>query len=190
MTPRHLLLLTGVAMASALLWFGNRGIDAEPAEPVLRAADHAPAATARSAATPARTATLPAGLPILALLDRASVITPGREAAPAERLFTARSWAPPAAAQAAAASGSAPAPVAPALPFSYIGRQMRSAQNGQNGQGGQVEIFLAQGDQVHVVRLHSLLDNSYRVDAISATAISFTYLPLNTTQQLSIGASD
>ena len=184
MKPRHLLMVGGLALAAALAWFGNRGAESEMAEPVARDTNRPPASAPHPQAVAARTAPLPAELPVLAVFDRASAIAQGRDGQHPERLFASQSWAPAAAAAAPLASAPVAAPAAPALPFSYIGRQM------PGGQGGQTEVFLAQGDKVHVVRVHSLLDNTYRVDAISSTAVSFTYLPLNTTQLLSIGASD
>jgi hypothetical protein len=174
MTPRHLLMVAGLALASGLAWFGNRGDTSDLAEAVVRDGHRAAAPRPE----PARAATGASALPILALADRAPVLAPSRD--DRRRLFAAQTWAMPAA-PAPVASTPPQAPAAPTLPFSYIGRQ---------SQGGQVEVFLAEGDQVHVVRAHTLLENGYRVDAITPTAVSFTYLPMNATQQLSIGASD
>lgn len=184
-------MLAGLLGSAALAWFGNRDDPADLAEPVARGPARAPAVAGRASPTPAIAAaagptgpTRAAGvatpeIPLLALLDRAAAAErtrgPGRGS-----LFGAQSWAPPAV-QAVVASAAAPAPTAPPLPFSYIGRQT---------QVGQVEVFLAQGDKVYVVHVHSLLDKDYRVDAISPTAVSFTYLPLNTPQQLAIRTND
>jgi len=76
---------------------------------------------------------------------------------------------------------SAAAPTAPALPFSYLGQQRID---------GRVEVFLAQGEQVLVVPVKGQIDQSYRVDAVTPTFVTFTYLPLNRPQQLSTGVND
>ena len=200
MKTRHLLMLAGVLGSGALAWFGNRDDPADLAEPVARGAARAPAVVGRASPAPAMaapsttsTTSAPAGpagpkraagaaspeLPVLALLDRAAAAERARGQGRGS-LFGAQSWAPPAV-QAVVAIVAAPVPTAPPLPFSYIGRQT---------QAGRVDVFLAQGDKVHVVQVHSLLDKDYRVDAISPTAVSFTYLPLNTPQQLAIRTND
>jgi hypothetical protein len=69
----------------------------------------------------------------------------------------------------------APQATAPPLPFVYIGR--RATAN-------LLEIYLAEGELVHVVRPPALLGSLYRIDAAHAGSIDITYLPLNLTQRL------
>lgn len=203
MKQRHLLLGGGLLLAGSLAFFGNREAapDADLAQPLPRQAGgpsappqaqkapQVPQAPARQAtAAPAPAARASSELAILPLrdragpagLERAGPAGPDREGLRGPGLFAALSWAPPALAV-VAASGPPPPPTAPALPFRYLGRQVKA---------GQVEVFLAQGEVVHIGRANSLLDPLYRIDAISPTAISFTYLPLNLAQQLPLGASD
>lgn len=180
MNTRHLLMAASLCLAAALAWSGNRNNSSDPAgpaEPVVHEAARPPRVLAQHEAGGSTE------LPVLALLERGSAPAggpQGQDGQHARRLFGAHSWAPRAAPVAPVIAPMAQA-AAPALPFSYIGRKT---------QGGQVEVFLSQGDTVHVVRVASLIESTYRVDAISPTAVSFTFLPLNTTQQLSIGASD
>ncbi len=70
-----------------------------------------------------------------------------------------------------------PAPVAPPLPFTFVGMLEKGA--------GQPQAFLAQGEQLLVVAAgDTLVNNTYRVDSLSAQQILITYLPLNTQQTL------
>lgn len=71
-----------------------------------------------------------------------------------------------------------PAPSAPALPFSYLGRKLEA---------GEWEVFLVQGEQTLLVRQGSLIDGLYRVDTITPPELSLTYLPLGERQILPIG---
>jgi hypothetical protein len=186
MNRRHLLMAAGLALSAALAWFGNPGTPPDIAEAVVRGGGAARPSDAmprtEAAVAKSRVTALPPAPPILALLDRRAVSLPQRDGHRPQAMFSARSWAPPAAAAMAAQSPlPAPAPTAPPLPFTYIGKQSRD---------GQLEVFLAEGEKVHVLRLHSLVETLYRVDAIGPNTVSFTYLPLNATQMLSIGASD
>jgi hypothetical protein len=74
-----------------------------------------------------------------------------------------------------------PPPTAPPLPFSYIGKSFSE---------GQWEIFLARGDQTYAVRNQTVIEKTYRVDAITPPILSLTYLPLNKSQEINIGVSD
>lgn len=72
-----------------------------------------------------------------------------------------------------------PAPVAPPLPFTFVGLMEHGAATPQ--------AFLAKGDVLLVVAAGDRLDNNtYRVETLSAQQIVMTYLPLNTTQTLKI----
>lgn len=73
----------------------------------------------------------------------------------------------------------APAPVAPALPFKYMGRV--------EDQVG-IKIFLVQGEQLHEATVGAAFAKDYRLDAITEDDLKITYLPLNIAQTLQIGA--
>ena len=94
--------------------------------------------------------------------------------AQATNLFAVRSWQPPA--PPPAAQPPAPPPKAPPLPFTYIGRMTVD---------GQPVVFVNQGTDALTLRQGDVLPG-YRVEAISARALTFVYLPLNQRQQLNL----
>lgn len=174
MTPRHLLLLAGLFGAGALLLFGEREPVAEVAEAVERAvAPVRQRPVAASAPQPA----------ILALLPRSEVAgEAGDTFASADGVFQSQGWAPPpAAVSAPAAAAPPPAPVAPPLPFVYLGKAAAD---------GVLEVFLARADKTYIVRADTVIDGAYRVVAIKPPVMTLNYLPLNQVQQINIGALD
>lgn len=71
-----------------------------------------------------------------------------------------------------------PPPQAPALPYAYMGRWL---------DGGDTTWYLTRGSQPVSVRTGQVLDGVWRLDAASAGALTFTYLPLNQTRSLRTG---
>lgn len=61
----------------------------------------------------------------------------------------------------------------PPLPFRYVGT-LRDK--------GRLEVLLMRGAQLHSIAPGDSIDGEYRVDAITDSTISFTYLPLETKQ--------
>lgn len=93
-------------------------------------------------------------------------------------VFAPKSWykPPPPPLQSAAAQPAAP--VAPALPFKYVG---------QLGEvDGKVTIYLAKGEKVYIVRVGEVLDEQYRLDAIHETHLTFTFIPMDKQQALAV----
>ena len=88
-------------------------------------------------------------------------------------LVAAKSWyvPPPVLAQ---------KPKPPPLPFTYSGRMIED---------GGTTVFLVQQGRNQPVHSGDLLDNTWRVDAIGATTMTLTYLPLNESQTLALGAA-
>ena len=74
-----------------------------------------------------------------------------------------------------------PPPVAPALPFTYLGKAAAE---------GSWEVFLARGDKTYNVRVKDVIDGMYRVDAIAPPNMTLTYLPMNQVQMMNIGVLD
>lgn len=117
-----------------------------------------------------------------------SAATPRVLVVPQVDLFASQNWyvAPvmTAADQAAAALNSAPAaplvPTAPPLPFQFIGK-LEDRQ--------QLQVFLQNGERLYVVRAGDVIDEVYKIDHISATEMSFVYLPLKFAQTLSVGSA-
>ena len=111
--------------------------------------------------------------PVAADIDLSKLERPGIPAAQADP-FVPRSFAPP---PRTARAEAAEKPVAPPLPFTYVGRLT---------QDGLTEVFVTRGDELISVAAGRNIDAEYRVDSISASRIAFTYLPLKTKQSLEL----
>jgi len=189
---RHLLMLAGFFIAASLLFFGDNSPDTAPdgelAKPIARAPG-LPASAGSDSPVGERAGTAFNGtasgvtqkkseLHILALHSRPDLIAGSRIGQGGDGLFSSKSWVPP---PVKAKPGPPPAPVAPPLPFTYLGKQAA---------GGHLEVYLAQGDRVIVAREQMLIDGTYRVESIKPPTLSLTYLPLKQIQQISIGVTD
>ncbi len=71
-------------------------------------------------------------------------------------------------------------PVAPGLPFRYLGKVI---------DGDKVTAFLGEGPRTHMLRTGDVLAN-YRVEEVTASGITLVYLPLNETQELNFGTDN
>ena len=199
MKPRQLALGAALAGAALLVMFGDRTPDAGVAEAVERAPGprqppaavlaSAPAAAAMAATTTTTTTTAaPAagtaagsGPRILALVPRDTLIGDSDEQFRQgdNAVFGHQDWTPPP--PPPPAPPPPPPPSAPPLPFTFIGKSVAD---------GAWEVYLARGDRTFVVRDKTVIDGTYRVDAIAPPVLTLTYLPLNTVQQLNIGVFD
>ena len=81
--------------------------------------------------------------------------------------------------QAHANPGPPAKPVAPPLPFTYLGRIADGERNA---------VFLARGDRTYSVAVGERIDETYRLEQATPSALTFTYLPLGTQQSLAIPA--
>lgn len=102
-------------------------------------------------------------------LNRSGAIAPQNDP------FAPRSFAP--AAQHAGAPAAPAGPSTPPLPFKYFGRLIEN---------GKLEVFVMRGDDVLSIAAGQKIDNDYRVERISDSTISFTYLPLKTRQTMDL----
>jgi hypothetical protein len=73
-----------------------------------------------------------------------------------------------------------PPPSAPPLPFSYLGRYLED---------GKLTLMLVRGDRIYTVSEGEVIDNTYRIGAVSGSLLELTYLPLNIKQTLNVGTS-
>ncbi len=102
-------------------------------------------------------------------------------------LFEPRNFAPPppqaaiAAQPGRAAQRAQAPPVAPALPFQYIGKLQ---------DGDKLAVFLTRGDENYSVTAGQMIDTVYRVETVSEAAVVLTYLPLGVRQTLQIHAGN
>jgi len=84
---------------------------------------------------------------------------------------------PPGLAQAAPFAQGPATRAAPPLPFRYIGRLLEN---------GKLEVLLMRGGAVYSLAPGDEIDGEYRVDRITESTISFTYLPLKTKQDMNL----
>jgi hypothetical protein len=180
MKPRHILMGVALAGAAALVVFGDKS----PGNPVAEAVERKPARIATAAAPQrAAPAAARAGDPaILRLVPREELIGEVGEGSfkSKDGVFGGQSWNPPPPPAPVADTRAAPPPppTAPPLPFQFLGKAAAD---------GQWEVYLGRGDQSYVVKKGSLIDGTYRVDAIAPPNLTMTYLPMNQVQQLNIG---
>jgi hypothetical protein len=71
------------------------------------------------------------------------------------------------------------APVAPPLPFAYLGKVV---------DGGRTTVFVARGEENHALETGQTVAGTWRVERITDQAVTFTYLPLRQKQTLAIRA--
>ncbi len=193
MKPRHLLLGASVVVAGWLAVYGDKSPSGGVAEPLTRGVRVArPSVPAREHAEPAmvpKDASSPvtanardsAGVKpkqeivIRTLRPRTDLIGGTYAGRRADGLFGTHSWvqAPPP----QAVLPPAP-PTAPPMPFTYLGKKIEDAK---------WEVYLARGEQTYIVREQSMLEDSYRVDAIKPPTMTLTYLPLKEVQSIAIG---
>ncbi|BCJ07265.1 hypothetical protein PUR31_04320 [Pseudomonas mosselii] len=163
-TQRAVMWAGFLGVSAALAWAPGHwfGLEDEAAGPI--------AGQARSHAAPTNVG---AGLP------RDEATSPSRD------LFPSQQWTPPQALatvteQPVVTAPVAAAPTAPTLPFRFIGRM---------GERDDLQIFLQSGDKLYVVRQGDVIDDTYRLDQVSATELSLVYLPLHQPQTLSVGSA-
>ena len=93
---------------------------------------------------------------------------------PSNDPFAARSFGAPAQPQHAAAPAK---PEAPPLPFRYMGKLTED---------GQTDILLLRGDEHLAVKPGQKIGGEYRLDKVTASSLTFTYLPMKQKQTLEI----
>jgi hypothetical protein len=64
--------------------------------------------------------------------------------------------------------------------FQFIGRM---------GDRDDLQVFLQSGEKLYVVRQGDVIEDTYRLDRVSASELSLVYLPLHQSQTLSVGSA-
>lgn len=180
MTPRHVLLVAGLGVAGWLAFFGDKTPVGDIAEPVARAPRSAPAlpSVAPSGATAHAAIAKASSAPDIAvLLPRDELIGGAHASTAANVLFVSQNWNPPPPPP-PPKPAPPPPPTAPPLPFTYLGKKIED---------GAWEVYVSRGDQTLILHVKSIIDGTYRVDAIQPPTLSVTYMPLNQVQTLAIG---
>lgn len=172
MNPRWIALLTLLGGAAWLALFGDKTpagvIVAAPATTV--ADSHAPRSSTRPTSESA----------LLVLVPREQLFAQTGDRT-GSNPFASRDWSPaPAPARAHVVAPPAPAPVAPDLPFVYVGKKL---------QDGEWEAYLVREDKTLIVRQGTVIDD-YRIERIEPPALVLNYLPLQQSQTLNIGSPE
>ncbi|KVP04979.1 hypothetical protein [Burkholderia ubonensis] len=154
--------------------------DGAPARPVAghRAPPSRAIAQAASAAAAASGAQVDAPTPAATPREKLAALRAPVSVESANDPFTASSWLPPPPVEAPLPTARPAPPTAPPVPFTYVGELDAKADKPQ--------VFLSNGDQLLIVSPGDVIDGQYRVDAVSASNVVLTYLPLNQTQVVSI----
>lgn len=180
MKPYQIAMALALCGAAALLLFGDRSPSGEVAEAAPRRAPNGAPAPRVAAAASSMAASVASG-EIVQLRPRAELV--GQDGEPGfasgEAVFGSQNWNPPPPPPPRASAE--PAPVAPPLPFTYLGKAAAD---------GAWEVFLSRGNQTYVVRAQAIIDGQYRVETIAPPLMTITYLPLKQIQQLNIGVLD
>jgi hypothetical protein len=183
MKTKHVLMALGLLISAGLVLFGGgpERLDA-PAQPVVRhmkpfpAEVHGNSVAEGSGPRQGKAVSADTATGILAIKPRSERLREqmaqedqGEETA---GLFGSQSWEPPPKPN----NEPPPVPVAPPLPYTYLGKQFADSH---------WEVYLAAGDRALVATEAAVLDGTYRVDAIKPPVLVLTYLPLKQVQQLS-----
>ena len=148
-----------------------------PVPRAQRGASQPEAHPASAAGTVAAAAAASAAASGVAHANRGDVI-PGDTGQP----FVSTSWLPPPPPPpkpVVVVAAPPAAPVAPPLPFTFVGLVEKGTPKPQ--------AFLARGDELLVVSQGDLLDNgAYRIDTLSPSQIVFIHVPTNTKQIISL----
>ncbi|MDI2144483.1 MULTISPECIES: hypothetical protein [unclassified Pseudomonas] len=110
---------------------------------------------------------------------------PIKDLSPAGDLFASKSWkaAPTLASVTEQPVNPTPvvqAPSLPPVPFQFVGRLHDRSD---------LQVFLQDGEKIYVVRNGDVIDDTWKIAAISDAELSLVYLPLHLSQTLSVGST-
>lgn len=123
--------------------------------------------------------------PAPAKAQAAHAVRPAVSRAASNNLFPSQRWsaAPTVTTvteQAVVTAAEVVTPTAPVLPFQFVGRLADRLDQ---------QVFLQNGEKLYVVRQGDVIEETYRIDHISATELNLVYLPLHLSQTLSVGSA-
>lgn len=172
-----------LGLAGWLAVFGDRSADGKAAAmsgPARLAATAEPISASLLVSTPKTAAgAAPEAIETLVRREEWVAAAPADATSARRDLFSTRNWNPPPPPPPVAPVSEA-APVAPPLPFAFLGKKL---------EGDTWEVYLSRGEQTFIIREGLTLDGTYRVDKIAPPSLTLTYLPLAQSQTLMIGDS-
>jgi hypothetical protein len=175
MKGRHIVLGLALLVSAGLAAFGDKEPEGEIVESVERASP-APAAVPVQPAVQAADG----GTQVMRLIPRGELI--GQDGDGDGSVFGTHSWnPPPPEPPPPGPAQEPPPPTAPPIPFTFIGKALGD---------GRWEVYVAQGEQVQVVRTGDTVAGAWRIDAVAPPVMTVTYLPLGQQQQMDIGANE
>jgi hypothetical protein len=184
MKTRHIVMAVALLFAAGAALFGDKTPAGGVAEAVARAKPVKNTVISNSKAAASITAGS-ASVRIESIRPRPKLVAEdsigGGAPASAVAMFANQNWNPPPPPAPKVIPVAPIPPSAPPLPFVYLGKSLAD---------GTWEVFLGRGDRTIIVQHNSVIDGTYRVDAIKPPLLSLTYLPLNQIQQLTIGVLD
>jgi hypothetical protein len=172
-----LVLGAGIAAFTATYWFSTSDKNTDVVEPRVRENSNR---IARSTVA-STTGGLAQNVAINALLRKASAPASSTDIFPSHSWLVAPPPPPPLPAPPPVPTPTptvAPKPVAPPLPFTFVGAL--------DEKGKARQVFLSKGDQLIVVKASDVVDATYRIEQITDTGVVITYIPLNQQQTLPI----
>lgn len=173
MNIRTLMSIGAVVASAGVFWLNPSATDKEVVPvPALRS-------TNIDKGTPIRSSPPPATTTVHTLRAREELF--GQPQMHTDAIFKIHSWAPPPPPVVKVKAVPAPKPVAPPLPFSFLGKKFEN---------GVWEAYLARGNETYVVRDQSLVDGIYRAETVRPPTLTLTYLPLQQVQTLPIGEAE
>lgn len=92
-----------------------------------------------------------------------------------QNMFSMQTWAPPVAKSKKQARPIVPPPVAPPIPFSYLGKIEED---------GKAEYFVMQQNKLFNLKIGQQVQGQWRLDSEDAQYLNWTFLPLKLTQTL------
>jgi hypothetical protein len=168
-SERHRLAILGVLLAATLAVTAFSSSDDEAGGVVQPSVRKSPPTTVEGSDAQSARASI-------ARLDLSGLTRDANETVLAD-LFAPKSWYVPPPPPPVAATAP-PAPVAPPLPFKYVG---------QLGEiSGKNVIYLTKGDTVYTVSVGDVFDSQYRLESVNEAQLTFTYIPMNAQQILPI----
>lgn len=160
-------LFAALAVTIALSAASGKGWHSEQAAAVMPAHKRAPGVGSEA---------VPALLHVE--LERLRQQAPGKIATVESHAFSAMSWYVPPPPPPPEKPLPPPPPTAPPMPFTFMGRYEA---------GGTPVIFLVKDERVYTVSEGDVIDNTYRVERLTAGQLELTYLPLDIKQTISTG---